>query len=531
MNIPCPIRPDCSDDPSAVLANLSSEAPDKQVCIQLVSGVLGAGRKMVAPGKGFGDNDCIQVCEVEEGTDPFQCAFNAWVCAINKNFVCGVNLGDVPPGQGPGPAGSNPSSGGAQGGPDPTGGVAPKPTPATTTPPPPPGGGPLPHSGTTPGGIAQVFGSRLATCSVPCPDGSMFTEVVASGFFLAGSQAQADAMAASYACLLASQKKLCLTGNLPDACNLGPYSGNIIVSGNNPPYSLEITSGSLPPGLSLSQDPNNSDNFLVTGTPASGGSFTFTATATDPKQNFVSKTFTIHIFEISTKSITDATFASPYSFTLLGTGPGIFFWTLGKNTTLPDGLALDSNTGVISGTPWDCGSRPLTVVMEDLISGISCSKDFTITVGCPALNFNALSWGAPTIANGPGGSSGFSASGAHLTISATQPPPPIAGPGYQTSVVGGGSFIYSGSGSVCRVKVSVSISGQAGNATGQIKVFVGAGPAVATINFPGGGTTTFTIIGPLLGTSIAVTYSAIATGFFISGGSSIAIDCLFQPEY
>ena len=57
-----------------------------------------------------------------------------------------------------------------------------------------------------------------------------------------------------------------------------PYSFTLQSSFGAPPYTYQLTSGSLPPGLSLSQSGN------ITGTPTSVGLFPFQVTATDSSQ-------------------------------------------------------------------------------------------------------------------------------------------------------------------------------------------------------------------------------------------------------
>jgi len=65
--------------------------------------------------------------------------------------------------------------------------------------------------------------------------------------------------------------------SLPNGILGTPYAGALAASGGGGPYTYAVTSGSMPPGLSLNV-PNPGD---VTGTPTATGTFTFDITATD----------------------------------------------------------------------------------------------------------------------------------------------------------------------------------------------------------------------------------------------------------
>jgi hypothetical protein len=69
-----------------------------------------------------------------------------------------------------------------------------------------------------------------------------------------------------------------------------PYGGAALASGSNgTPYTFAVTSGSLPPGLTLSS------SGTISGTPTATGTFTFTITATDAYGCTGSQSFTIAV--------------------------------------------------------------------------------------------------------------------------------------------------------------------------------------------------------------------------------------------
>ena len=68
--------------------------------------------------------------------------------------------------------------------------------------------------------------------------------------------------------------------SLPPAAKETPYSQTVTASGGLAPYTFSVSSGSLPPGLSLSADGT------IDGTSASPGSYPFTIRATDSQGDF-----------------------------------------------------------------------------------------------------------------------------------------------------------------------------------------------------------------------------------------------------
>ncbi len=127
------------------------------------------------------------------------------------------------------------------------------------------------------------------------------------------------------------------TSPLPSGTLDVPYSLALSATGGVPPYSKwTLTSGSLPPGMSLSS-PSNLITGLITGVPTSGGTFTFTVQVSDGLNEMASATLTLTIVQmpaISSNGIMNAA-----SYATGGVAPGemitIFGSGLGPATLAP----------------------------------------------------------------------------------------------------------------------------------------------------------------------------------------------------
>jgi len=81
-----------------------------------------------------------------------------------------------------------------------------------------------------------------------------------------------------------------LSPTLPDGDQGVAYSATVTASGGAEPYTFAVTSGALPPGLTL-----NPASGTVSGTPTGNGTFGFTITANDGASNTGSQAYTIMI--------------------------------------------------------------------------------------------------------------------------------------------------------------------------------------------------------------------------------------------
>jgi hypothetical protein len=146
-----------------------------------------------------------------------------------------------------------------------------------------------------------------------------------------------------------------------------------------------VTSGSFPPGLSVS------DEGLISGTPTEAGSFRFYLTVRYDKSPGCAKTpsddlFVINVnpgaptVAVTTASLPDANVNQPYTSPgLTATGATVNSWTLAGGT-LPAGLTLGAN-GVITGTPTQSGTFSVTVQAN--ANGANATKQLSLFVLAP----------------------------------------------------------------------------------------------------------------------------------------------------
>ncbi|QSO54259.1 putative Ig domain-containing protein [Alicyclobacillus curvatus] len=157
-----------------------------------------------------------------------------------------------------------------------------------------------------------------------------------------------------------------ITEFFPEPAQVGQaYSGQVRVIGGMMPMHWSITTGTLPPGLTLS------NQGVISGTPTRAGSYNFTVKVTDSNDHASSRKLTIAVKGSSTLSIKTATVVptgqpgQPFEQILTaGGGNPPYKWSIIQGT-LPSGLKLNSSTGVMSGINNRKSPEILTVEVMD----------------------------------------------------------------------------------------------------------------------------------------------------------------------
>ncbi len=158
------------------------------------------------------------------------------------------------------------------------------------------------------------------------------------------------------------------------------YTAQLTATGGSGNYSWQISAGNPPPGIFFNQDTGQFSN-----APTAVGTFSFTVKVFD-NQNIninATKQLSIGVMQISNSSeLPNGSTCAPYSQTfLISDGPPPpFTWSFGGDSFTPPGLNLDSNTGVLSGTPATTGNFPFTIIAFSPSANIFATKDFSLIV-------------------------------------------------------------------------------------------------------------------------------------------------------
>lgn len=230
----------------------------------------------------------------------------------------------------------------------------------------------------------QVFYNRTTQCTALCPDGLPFTYQVAAGIFASTSQALADSMASSFACSLASRLKVCLGTVNVKAC-VGSFYQSVLTATSPTKVTFQIVGGSLPPGLSMGpnfvNDQEAFNQVKIDGIPTAGGNYDFTVRVVNTVGNFMQKTFTIRVMQITPTALPVAKYQQAYFNQMNVTGGiGPYTWSLAGPPAplLPLGLTMDAS-GLVNGNAQAAGNFQFVAIVRDS-TGQECQQGCSIQV-------------------------------------------------------------------------------------------------------------------------------------------------------
>ena len=195
-----------------------------------------------------------------------------------------------------------------------------------------------------------------------------------------------------------------VTSNVPGGQVGVAYSTVVAASGGIAPFAWGISAGSLPPGLGLGTGASNTET--ISGTPTTSGQYDFdlTVVAADAASATVSLTIIVQpaapgALIIQTTTLGDASLNQAYSNDVVATGgTSPYQWSI-VSGTLPPGLNLVGNTGLvetISGTPTMTGTFNFTIrVTDSLLQTAQSALTLTVnTTGALTIQTSSLPSGA-----------------------------------------------------------------------------------------------------------------------------------------
>lgn len=177
-----------------------------------------------------------------------------------------------------------------------------------------------------------------------------------------------------------------------------PYNQTLTASGGAAPYTWTVVTGTLPAGLTLT-----SGTGVLSGTPSTAGTVTFTVQVSDAAARTTQKAFALAISGIltitSASPLPTGTVGALYTQTFAATGGAPpYTWSVAAGS-LPAGLVLNTANGSLSGTPSSPVSASFTLQVNDATAG-SAQKAFALTIVAALAITTQAALPAGTVATG-----------------------------------------------------------------------------------------------------------------------------------
>ncbi len=160
------------------------------------------------------------------------------------------------------------------------------------------------------------------------------------------------------------------------------YATTLTVTGGTKPFGFAVTSGSLPPGLTLGNLTG-----AITGRPTTAGSYSFSVTVTDAALATASRAYVLTVTDVPTLTVSGTTIWTVdrpgFSLTVTASG-GEKPLTWDDPTGIPAGLSW-SRTGdvlTLSGTPTEVGETTFSVTVRDALDG-EATSDTVVKINPP----------------------------------------------------------------------------------------------------------------------------------------------------
>ncbi|MBO9663143.1 kelch repeat-containing protein [Dokdonella sp.] len=214
-------------------------------------------------------------------------------------------------------------------------------------------------AGALPGGLTLSPSGALS--GAPTAGGSFpFTVVAADALQSVGTQ--------SYVLDVAAPSLALTPATLPSASAGVAYRQSFATRGGTAPYRYALAGGALPDGMSLGEDG------ALSGTPTASGNFAFRVRATDGSGGTgpysITQDYTLDVaapqIVLTPESLPNAAVGVAYpAATISAAGGSAPYEYAVSDGALPEGLSLDPQSGVLSGTPTAAGTADFVVAATD----------------------------------------------------------------------------------------------------------------------------------------------------------------------
>ncbi|MBZ0241508.1 MAG: Ig domain-containing protein, partial [Cutibacterium acnes] len=189
----------------------------------------------------------------------------------------------------------------------------------------------------------------------------------------------------SYTLVIDPDPIIVTPATLPDGVVGVAYTQTIGATGGSGSYvDFDVPPGTLPPPLTL--DPVTG---VLSGTPNTVGTFSFTITVTDSLGATGSQLYTIDIvvstpLTLSPLTVPDGTEGATYAPVTITPSGGVGPYTLTQAGTLPTGMNFNPVSGILFGLPavGTAGTYPFTVTVTDSAGG-TFTGNYSLVINAP----------------------------------------------------------------------------------------------------------------------------------------------------
>ncbi|WP_133502054.1 putative Ig domain-containing protein, partial [Cognatilysobacter terrigena] len=222
-------------------------------------------------------------------------------------------------------------------------------------------------------------------------DGTLSGTPTASGrftFTVRATDAHAQTGTQAYTLDVAAPTLALSPATLPGGTAGAAYSQVLTVNGGIAPYTASLT-GALPTGITF-----DAATRTLAGTPTQSGTFAIDVTVSDSTAGTPGRVTAHYVLTVAAPTLTlspttvaAGTAGVAYTQTFAASGGIAPYRYAVASGTLPTGLALDANTGALTGTPTAAGSFTFAIRATDSTTGTpaSVTTSYTLAMSAPVI--------------------------------------------------------------------------------------------------------------------------------------------------